>query len=510
MNAELQKVPIGKLFPSSTNPRKSFDDDSMKDLIASVKDKGIIVPPIVCSPDGSGKFMIVAGERRYRAAVALKLTEISCIVRDLSDEQVLEIQIVENLQRKDIHPLEEAEGFLQLLTKGKCDMRTVAEKVGKSVAFITQRLKLTELIPPAKKLFLADKMTFGHAFALSRLQPAQQKEAVAWVRRGDNLRYFIENIDQNFHLSLKNAAFRIDDDSLAPKAGACVTCPKRTGANPHLFQDIKQTDVCTDPQCYQEKERAFVKIQVGTHPDAVMLTAGHTEHGKKCHGLHPDMWTIAGKEKCGNLAEGVVVETNYYRHQSDQLRAGQVLMVCTKYQACKVHNKFGGGARVAGTKLTPEEKKRRIATRRNAAIDEMLFNRSVTVIRKDASIVKTDDLRRIVLELVNDQQFRYRGAATAIAFNLKAEGKTPSAKGSNGRENLARFMKTADDGDLMAFLAMYSIAPSYAGNGAHPELRAAAKHFGVKIEAVEKEIDAAKKGTHEKTKPQKKSKSATA
>lgn len=182
-NTLMKTVLLEDLFPSSTNPRKSFDQKQLDELTESIKEKGV-VQPILVRPHAPGKdavfskYEIVTGERRYRAAKAAGLTDIPAMIKDLSDQDALEIQVIENLQRANVHPLEEAEGYAALNRRPGCNAGVIAAKIGQSEKYVYDRLKLLSLIPKAKEYFVQGKFTAGHAIILARLSPDQQKMCI--------------------------------------------------------------------------------------------------------------------------------------------------------------------------------------------------------------------------------------------------------------------------------------------------------------------------------------------
>lgn len=255
-NAALDVINIRKIKPSKTNPRKNFDKTAHEELTESVKKHGVL-QPILVRPNGD-LFEIVAGERRYRAAVAADLEEIPVNIRDLSDEEMLEVQIVENLQRQDLHPLEEAEGYRQLHEKHSYSADDIAIKVGKSKAYVYARLKLCQLAEPAKKAFWDGGLNPSTALLVARipdvnLQAKAAKELSGRDGEAMSYREASDHIQENYMLRLSSAQFDIKDSGLYAKAGACVDCPKRTGNQKELFPDIKNADVCTDVHCFKKK-----------------------------------------------------------------------------------------------------------------------------------------------------------------------------------------------------------------------------------------------------------------
>jgi ParB family chromosome partitioning protein len=160
-------LPIDKLFPNPDQPRRQFDAESMEELRNSIKSKGVIQPLIVRQRGASEtEFEIVAGERRWRAAQAAGVHEVPVIIRELSDEDVLEIAIIENIQRADLNPLEEAAGYEQLMTRFGHTQEKLAQALGKSRSHIANLLRLLNLPDVVKKAVSDGKLSSGHARAL--------------------------------------------------------------------------------------------------------------------------------------------------------------------------------------------------------------------------------------------------------------------------------------------------------------------------------------------------------
>jgi ParB/RepB/Spo0J family partition protein len=170
---------IHDIVPSPLNPRRSFNPERLKELAASIESKGVIEPLIVRSRPGLGQLEIVAGERRYRAAKSVGVKELPVIIRTLTDVEVLELIAIENLQRDDLHPLEEADGYAALMKADRAyTPKAIAAKIGKSERYVQQRLQLATLEPEVKTHFLENHITAGHADLISRLAPADQKRAI--------------------------------------------------------------------------------------------------------------------------------------------------------------------------------------------------------------------------------------------------------------------------------------------------------------------------------------------
>lgn len=257
-------IPLSRITPSKTNPRKSFDEKKLAELAESIGKHGI-VQPLLLRVSGSN-YEIVAGERRFRAAQRLKLETVPAIVRDLSDRDVLEIQVIENLQREDLDPLEEADGYAKLLRSYRYTADEIAEKIGKSRSYVYARLKLTALCPEARKALESEAISDSIALLVARIPDAKlQREAVKAIadgRRTLSFREAQDYIQREFMLRLADAPWDKKDETLVDGAGPCTTCPMRTGNQPELFGDVKSADVCTSPPCFRKKMDAHAKRQL--------------------------------------------------------------------------------------------------------------------------------------------------------------------------------------------------------------------------------------------------------
>jgi ParB/RepB/Spo0J family partition protein len=258
-------IPLDCIRASTTNPRKIFDDGHLQDLANSIKTQGV-AQPILVRPieviDGITYFEIVAGERRFRASRLAGMPTVPAIVRELSDRQAYEIQVLENLQRVDLHPLEEAEGFEVMMTTYGDTADQLAEKIGKSRAYIYASLKLCALEPAARKFFYSGDLTKSTALLVARipvkaLQVKCAQEITQSYNGAMSTRNAASHIERNYMLSLKKVTFKPSDADLCKDAGSCTACPKRTGNQPEIFTDVN-ADVCTDPVCFKAKGDAHI------------------------------------------------------------------------------------------------------------------------------------------------------------------------------------------------------------------------------------------------------------
>ena len=159
------QLPIEQIKPNPNQPRRSFDPQDLDDLAASIREKGILQPLIV-RPDGAGGYEIVAGERRWRAAQKAQLHQVPVLIRDLDDTEVLEIAIIENIQRADLNAVEEAAGYRQLMDKFGHTQEKLAEALGKSRSHIANLLRLLSLPEDVQSLVKNGDLSAGHARAL--------------------------------------------------------------------------------------------------------------------------------------------------------------------------------------------------------------------------------------------------------------------------------------------------------------------------------------------------------
>ena len=354
---EYSNIPITKLRESTTNPRRRFDENSLNELADSVRVHGVLEPILVRTLDGrwDGWYEIIAGARRYRASKKAELEEVPVRIIELTDEQALEVQVIENLQREDVHPLDEAAGYRALIEKTNQGVEAIAGKVGKSVSYVYQRLKLTDLSEAVQKAFLEDKVTAGHAILIARLQPDDQVEALEYcVDKWDSpsVRDLRDWIEQEIHRELKSAPFSPKNAKLLPEVGDCIQCPKRTGFAPALFPDLEKKDACTDRDCWTRKIEAHIDSVRAKHAGSPLLeiSTDYKPHAKKQGLIGRQKWEhIEGKsERCTSTQKALVIEGGYAN-----MKLGSVIEVCADPK-CKKHHAWRSGS-AAGTAKTPQQ-----------------------------------------------------------------------------------------------------------------------------------------------------------
>jgi ParB family transcriptional regulator, chromosome partitioning protein len=310
---------------------------------------------------------LIAGARRFRASKLAGKDTIPATVRDLTDAECSEIQLIENLQRADIHELDEGIGYRALMEL-KPDFYTVeniAVQVAKSASYVKGRISLTDLIPAVQTAFYEGKLSVAHALELARLQPADQERALMECFPGHRstnsilkdrkaeavtVRQLRDWIERELHLDLRNAPFDGNDADLLPAAGACSACPKRTGNNPLLFPEIRNKSLCTDPACYRAKIQALVQIRVkplakeGRKPVQISSAPYWQARSKSADTLYEGQYRrVENEGECPHTQAAVVV---------DGREAGTVLRICAD-ESCKTHRQF------SHYEVSPQEREQR-------------------------------------------------------------------------------------------------------------------------------------------------------
>lgn len=176
-NAQGTYVKITKVEPNREQPRKNFDEDALQELADSIKQYGIVEPLIV--QDRKTHYEIIAGERRWRAAKLAGLKEVPVIVRNYTEQEIVEISLIENIQREDLNPIEEAQAYKRLLTEFNLKQDEVAERVSKSRTAVTNSMRLLKLCDEVQQMIIDDMISTGHARALISIEDPEQQYTIA-------------------------------------------------------------------------------------------------------------------------------------------------------------------------------------------------------------------------------------------------------------------------------------------------------------------------------------------
>lgn len=172
----VQEVALEKIIPNPRQPRIHFDEDELEELTDSIREHGVI-QPLILSANGDGKYTLIAGERRLKASKRAKLEKVPVVIREVSDQQQLEWALIENVQRADLSPLEEAEAYHQLSDEFNLSHGEIAKRVGKSRVAVTNTLRLRKLSVYVKTALIDKIITEGHARALLGLKKAEMQES---------------------------------------------------------------------------------------------------------------------------------------------------------------------------------------------------------------------------------------------------------------------------------------------------------------------------------------------
>lgn len=544
MSDTIQMISLGDLHESPFNPRRIFDDAALAELAESIQHEGILQPLLVRprvpllfarhqalepDPDAITGYEVVFGHRRFRAAQLAGLQVARCIVRTMTDEDAKRAQIAENLQRQDVHPIEEAEGFMALIGDHGVTADELVEQVGKSRSYVYGRLKLLSACDQVRQACLSGDIGSETALLFSRQAPALQVKALEKLkgtqfyraRNGyedggkEGYRAIRDFLNEYFMLDLKEALWPLEAVDLVPDAGACTTCPKRTGCSPEIFADVIDAgrsgyrskggaDVCTDPDCFADKKKAHLKLEAAKLEEkGKTVVAGNKARaaidaqGKLKSGFIP----IAEVRETLKKAKDTTVTT---LHIQDP-RTGKVV------QAVREDDLVAAGLRKAKPKTEAgksgssssrdweQERKEREAQ----ALAETNFRKALHAKIRPLMLAaprSTDDMRLIARYAID--MMDYEGEADlAKLYGFKSKSDLPKAiDGMNG-EQLAIL--------LLDIVLQHGLETSgYDVDADREHLDAAAKLYGVDVDQVRAELTGeavakpvAKKAAKKKAKP---------
>lgn len=298
---QYENLKLTQLRLSSMNPRKTFSDEAIRELSESIRHQGLLQPitvrPIadVVNQNNEPVYEIVCGSRRFKAMQLIEAESVPSIIRDMTDAEALDAMIVENLQRKDVDPLEEAEAFNLLIAQGQ-SIADLALRFGKSERYVRDRCKLNELIPELREAFHQNKLPLSGAIMLARLPQERQAEFADdnsfavdadWddtdnVSISDVKDYIAEDLPR-----LDTAAFlSVPEESwnVKKEPRLCANCPLNSSCQLSLFPELAESAVCGDPECFQNKVDAFAYWLLDSHKKDFI----RPENGVISIGLAPD------------------------------------------------------------------------------------------------------------------------------------------------------------------------------------------------------------------------------
>jgi len=464
MGAEMKYVPLAQVKKSETNTRKHIDEVKLAELTESIKARGVI-NPILIRPV-KGNFEVVCGERRYLAALKAGLKEIPAFIREMTDMEALEFQIIENLQREDVHPLEEAEGYEVLMKKHGCKtVDDLAAKVGKSKGYIYGRMKLCELIPENRKYFYSGKFSPSVSLLVARIPAHLQKEAgrkIAEPTNGDepmSYRRAKEFITNEYMLRLKDAPFDTDDAMLpGVEAGSCTLCQKRTGNQHELFADVSSADVCIDPACFKLKKAAAVKQALVKAKAAGKIILSDKDAKKVFYG-----------EDSMHLGEGyinletVCTEDKLQRKYKQLVKAvkdvkvvvginphsGELVAMVHRTEAARVRKQLGIVPEKPAREKKKAEKKQKAeaveAEKQQEAVQKECDNRILESVLENVR----RDRKSLFLRKIAEREME--GASESLAFRFMKR-RDPDIKREDAKAKLREHLDVIDDAELFVFI----------------------------------------------------------
>lgn len=507
-------VEARSLHESATNPRRHFDERGLEELAASIREQGIInallVRPIrddrgeqvmERGPKDDRKprpsYEVICGARRLRAARAAGLESIPIVIRDLNDAQALETQVVENLQREDVHPLDEAHGFRALMESCRYDVTAVAAKVGRSQSYIYQRLKLCELIEPVQTALWEEKITAAHAILIARLQPHDQAEALKQATprylQGDHVSaaHLDDWIRSNILLDLHAAPFaKADAPDLVPSASVCKDCKKRTGYTPALWSDLAKRDLCADRACYHAKTTAHVERALAaakTKGERLLRLSRHygaTDKGILSRNDYSQL--KSGLKHCEAAGKGIIVGGE------DDL--GQIITVCPRSSKCKEH--WGSSSSARAPSEIAAEKKRKEAKRAAQRAGQLVLERIMERAR-------AEPFGAPAMRLLYAAQTRHldHNAAKRMSEQLGLEPSKNNWGGTDYRGAIVSVFDNEGSPEKIATatieLALQAELASDLNNhqfdGKYEHLRQRGKDWGVNVAGAERQVAAEEK-----------------
>lgn len=318
---EIKQIPLSLVTPSPMNPRKTFDEGELQELADNIEKQGLL-QPITVRPikdktqfavvDGNADFHpqyeIICGERRYRAFHILsdkwsemdcvaphgktynRFSEISAIVREMNDDEAFDAMITENLQRKDVDPIEEAFAFGQLIQKGK-SAEEVAARFGKSIRFVQDRIKLNSLIPELMKEVKEDNMPISAAMVISKVD--EERQRAYFKQYKDHYQGFTTATATSFvkamFLTLRDAAWNNAPDFAGGCDITCAQCPHNTANHGCLFYEMKAQDgQCTNTDRYLTKTVAYIEAYLSEISGNLVRVGEPLEKGKTVIAINID------------------------------------------------------------------------------------------------------------------------------------------------------------------------------------------------------------------------------
>lgn len=515
---------VDQLHESPFNPRKIFDEAALQELATDIKAQGRVLSPLLVrpripalfagDPEATAGHEIVFGHRRYRAAELAGLVEVPCMVRAMNDDEARRAQISENLQRKDVHAIEEAEGFQALIDNDNQTADTIAEQFGKSRSYVYGRLKLLEACPEIRRACLAGEIGSEVTLLVARLRTVKlQEKALQAIRAqyidmkdggSKSYRHIRSLLVEKFTLDLKTAMFNIEDEMLLPLAGNCVDCPKRSSNAPEFVDIVENTksrygneirgsaNACTDPDCFEAKIKAHLKREAGKleATGQVVVQGGAARTAISAHGeikngyvALKDVQGLLKKAPKRNSLAGIPVPApqvvliqdprtgkTHKAVKVDEVKAAGVVIKASTSDA-------SAGHAIRQAKAEAEQVKRRATHQAQQALNDTILDRTLQAMQDQP---RTTQELYWMAQIVFDATDWDVRKSLAKRHGFEKPDQLEKVLGQWPPTRLALFAiecVLANDGQVDEYR-------HYPNGGAHARLMAAAKHYGVKISDV--------------------------
>lgn len=519
-NSASQNIPLSKIVPSKTNPGRAYDPERDAETMENIRVHGVLqsiilrVPGVKgCSFKETGKYEIVAGERRYHCAIKAGRSSIPATIRELTDVQALEIQYLENADRKDLDAMAKAAALRRIWDAyeaeghdAKACMALMIERTNRKPRTVWNQLSLANFVKRGEDLLREEKMSISHAYEICRRPASEQNRILNWyVDEIEYSRVSVRDLkdyirDECDHF-LDAAPFDRTDAKLLPAAGACSDCQKNTAVNPNLVdpedgEKKKVKAICTDGECYGKKVKAnLVQIEKAAEKEhgRDMVLRLSEEHPTPKGAVAEGQWKEVKGGTCKNTFAAVIV---------DGENAGKRLFACASPNLCKTHwsvsdNRSTSHSRVVSRPRSESEKKAMLTKQRNKKADQAYRTAATAAIRAQVKELKILDLREVAIVLFDRLDRRLQGPV-CVAMGWKGDKKTEQgyAMSYYGVKTPVDKINALSPADLSAFIALLSIADQVLPVGDYFGHRSPVKPEGFalrhKIDLVKIEAEATK------------------
>ena len=368
----LTTLKVSEVKQSETNTKNRTIGIAFDELVASIKEKGVLQPILARKLKGKdkiGSWEVIAGNRRLAAAKEAGLEEIPAQVVEMTDDEAREAQIIENLQRADVHPIDEGETYRDLIETKRYELETISAKVGKTVDYIRSRLVLTNLEEKIKSGYRDGKINHGQALLIARIAKKSQDEAYKMALENVTTKDVKEWIERRIHSSLENQPW-LKSPAAAKAVGNCVECSPNTAT---LFGDVKEGE-CTDLRCWERKMEKYIAWRV-KEMKLVQVSSEYYYHGTSKSIVDKNNYERVGsKEVCDHAEKAIIAHGD---------GIGKEFMIC-RTKSCKTH-----GSHHSSYALTPAEKaKRKEERKKEKAKEDALVLARETRLKKALAKVK--------------------------------------------------------------------------------------------------------------------------